>query len=46
MTQCVAAEQDDVVIGRIRAGEVTAGDVSHGSLLVNVLIWCNVKLVA
>lgn len=40
MTPCVAAaaEQDDVVIGRIRAGEVTAGDVSHGSLLVDGLI--------
>lgn len=47
MTQCVAAaEQDDVVIGRIRAAEVTAGDVSHGSLLVDGLIRCNVRHVA
>lgn len=38
MTQCVAvAKRDDVVIGRIRAAEVTAGDVSHGSRRVNQL---------
>ena len=38
MSRCAAAEQDDVVIGGVRAGAVTAGDVSHGSLYVDVLI--------
>lgn len=42
----LAAERDDVVIGRIRAGEVTAGDVSHGSLSVDGLTRCNVRRVA
>lgn len=37
MSQCAAAEQDDVVIGGVRAGEVTAGDVSHGSLYVDMM---------
>lgn len=41
-----AVERDDVVTGWIRAGEVTAGDVSHGSLSVDGLIWCNVRRVA
>lgn len=47
MTQCVAlaAKQDYVVIGRIRAGEVTAGDVSHGSHSVDGLMWCNGRFV-
>lgn len=41
-----AVERDDVVTGWIREGEVTAGDVSHGSLSVDGLIWCNVRHVA
>lgn len=40
VTQCVAvaAKRDDDVIGRIKAREVTAGDVSHGSHSVDGLI--------
>lgn len=37
--------QDDVVIGGIRAGEVTVGDVSRASLSLDGLMWGNVTLV-
>lgn len=49
VTQCVAVaakRDDDDVIGRIKARNVTAGDVSRGSHSVDGLIWCNVRVVA
>lgn len=48
VTQCVcfsSPAQDDVVIGGIRAGEVTVGDVSRASLSLDGLMWGNVTLV-
>lgn len=48
VTQCVcfsSPAQDDVVIGGIRAGEVTVGDVSCASLSLDGLMWGNVTLV-